>query len=111
MIKSFVITLVTVVNSSEIVKKVKFYSLTGLGGNLQGVIKLRGEELDAILLNPEKEIKNKTKFYLPINLFTSQQGVLNFLLFGVQRAAVMKKLIEQKRKCSPLEDVKLFYVL
>ena len=111
MIKSFVITLVTVVNSSEIVKKVKFYSLTGLGGNLQRVIKLRGEELDAILLNAEKEIKNKTKFYLPINLFTSQQGVLNVLLFGVQRAAVMKKSIEQKRKCSPLEDVKLFYVL
>lgn len=82
-----------------------------MGGNLQGVIKLRGEELDAILLNAEREIKNKTKFYLPINLFTSQQGVLNFLLFGVQRAAVMKKAIEQKRKCSPLEDVKLFYVL
>ena len=82
-----------------------------MGGNLQGVIKLRGEELDAILLNAETEIKNKTKFYLPINLFTSQQGVLNFLLFGVQRAAVMKKSIEQKRKCSPLEDVKLFDVL
>ena len=32
MIKSFVITLVTVVNSSEIVKKVKFYSLTGFEG-------------------------------------------------------------------------------
>lgn len=58
-----------------------------------------------------KEKKNKTKFYLRINLLTSQQGVLNFLLCGVQRAAVMKTSIEQKRKCSPLEDVKLFYIL
>lgn len=73
----------------------KFYSLF-FGGNLQGVIEwLRGEEVDTILLNAEKKIKNKAKFYWPINLFSLQQGVLNFLLFGVQGTAVMKKSIEQ----------------
>ena len=42
MIKSFVITLVTVVNSSEIVKKVKFYSLTGFGGLSSRSDKIKG---------------------------------------------------------------------